>query len=97
MQEHGLSERHACGMLKISRTALHYQPKKQDDHEIAGALLEIAGRKPRWGLGKMIGYLNQEGHRWNHKRIRRVYCELRLNLRVKPKKRLPKRTPQPLV
>jgi len=84
-------------MLKMSRSACRYQAKKPDDEEIKQMLLEVAARKPRWGFRKMVDYLKNQGYVWNHKRIRRVYCELGLNLRVKPKKRLPARTPQPLV
>jgi putative transposase len=92
-----LSERQACKVLNLSRSAYRYRPKKENDEEIAKRLLELAGRKPRWGFRKMADYLKNEGHGWNHKRIRRVYCELHLNLRIKPKKRLPKRIPQPLI
>jgi putative transposase len=35
-----------------------------------------------------------QGYTWNHKR---VYCELELNLRIKPKKRLKRDKPEPLV
>lgn len=37
-----------------------------------------------------------KGFGWNHKRIYRIYRELELNLRIKPKKRLVRETPQPL-
>ena len=96
MQAHGLSERQACRTVALSRSVLRYQARKQGDGPLVQELLHLAGRKPRWGFGKMADYLKNQGHSWNHKRIRRVYCQLRLNLRVKPKKRLPRRTPQPL-
>lgn len=84
-------------MLKISRTAYRYEPIKPDDSEIIEQLQIIAEIKPRWGHKKMAQYLRNQGYSWNHKRIHRVYCELGLNLRVKPKKRLPSRNPKPLV
>jgi len=97
VQTHGLSERQACQMMHISRTAYRYQVIKPDDSEMIEQLLLIAERKPRWGFKKMYQYLRNQGHRWNHKRVHRVYCEQKLNLRVKPKKRLPSRDPKPLV
>ena len=97
MKEYGLSERQACKMLNLSRSVYRYQAKKENDEEIARRLLELAARKPRWGFGKMADYLKNEAHGWNHKRIRRFYCDLHLNLRVRAKNRLPKRIPQPLI
>ncbi len=96
MQAHGVSERQACKILNLSRSVLHYQATKTDDSVIEQELLALAARKPRWGFAKMADYLRNQKHAWNHKRIYRVYCDLKLNLRVKPKKRLPTRTPQPL-
>ena len=84
-------------MLNLSRSVYRYQSKPSDDEELREQLLSLASRKPRWGFQKMSAYLKNQGRSWNHKRVRRVYRALELNLRVKPKKRLPVRNPQPLV
>ena len=51
----------------------------------------------------MRDYLRNQGFEWNHqkrlftiKKIRRVYREMKLKLRVKPEKQLPSREPVPL-
>ena len=94
---HQMSERQACVMLNLSRSVYRYKAKPSDDEELREQLLSLASRKPRWGFQKMFAYLKNQGRSWNHKRVRRVYRVLGLNIRVKPKKRLPVRNPQPLV
>ncbi len=37
-----------------------------------------------------------KGVLWNHKRVHRIYRELELNLRIKPKKRMDRAKPEPL-
>lgn len=59
-------------------------------------LLELTDHYPRYGFGKLFPILRRRGHRWNHKRVHRIYCELNLNLRRRGKKRLPSRNPAPL-
>ena len=94
--DYGLSERQACDLLQISRSGYRYQAKPSEDDAIREQLKDLASSKRRWGFPKMQAYLRNRGFSWNHKRVRRVYREMGLNLRVKPKKRLPTRHPQPL-
>ena len=56
------------------------------------ALIELAERKPTWGISKLFRVLRRHGHPWNHKRVWRVYCLLKMNLKRKGKKRLPRTT-----
>ncbi len=93
---HSLSERQACALLQMSRTGYRYKAKTPDDGVLREALLTLAVRQPRWGVKKMSAYFKNQGKPWNHKRVRRVYRELGLHIRVKPKKRLPSRDAQPL-
>ena len=83
-------------MLELSRSAFRYQSRKGTDEPIMVALKGMAEKQPTWGVDKMTDFIRQEHLEWNHKRIRRIYCELGLNLKVKHKKRLPSRNPQPL-
>jgi len=39
---------------------------------------------------------NLKGFGWNHKRVYRIYCELELNLRIRPRKRLKRPKPDEL-
>jgi putative transposase len=96
MEHHDLSERRACRLVALSRSVYRYQARRPDDTAIREHLTALAARHRRWGFDKMMDWLRQQGFRWNHKRVYRVYCELGLNRRIKPKKRLPTRHPHPL-
>jgi len=68
-----------------------------DDSAIIDALNDLAEKHQRWGFPKCFKRLRKLGYRWNHKRVHRVYTELKLNLRRKSKRRLPARNPEPLM
>jgi putative transposase len=99
VQEHQLSVQRACQVVRLSRTA-YYQPPvpaQQRDAAVIMVLTDLVGRYPRWGFWKLFDRLRVEGHRWNHKRVHRVYCALRLNLPRRTIRRVPRRVRQPLV
>ena len=94
----GTSIRQACIDFAISETCYRYQPKLSDENGlIADCLMRLTYNQKNWGFGLCFLHLrNVKGHAWNHKRVYRVYRELELNLRIKPRKRLVRERPQPL-
>ncbi len=96
--ERRISIRAACHIFTISETCYRYVPKLSDENAvIADWLILLTKRKRSWGFMLCFLYLrNVKGYGWNHKRVYRIYCELELNLRIKPKKRLYRETPEPL-
>lgn len=95
-QEHGLSERQACKAVQIRRSVYRYKAEANRDQEVIEALLPLAHQKPELGFRKLFELLRRAGHKWNHKRVHRIYCALKLNKRRKGKRRLPIRNPLPL-
>jgi len=91
-----VSIRGACRAVELSRTVYRYQPNTQKDQPVIEALLALVDEYPSRGFGKLFTMLRRQGHRWNHKRVHRIYCGLKLNIRRKGKRRLPNRHPDPL-
>ena len=59
--------------------------------------MKLTINRRTWGFGLCFLYLrNVKGFGWNHKRVYRIYCELELNLRIRPKKRLKRDIPDAL-
>ena len=94
----GISIRKACAYFSVSVNCYRYKKKNSSENElIAGHLLKLASGNKSWGFGLCFLYLrNVKGYHWNHKRVYRIYRELELNLRIKPKRRIIRETPQPL-
>jgi putative transposase len=94
----GVSIRLACQAFSISPTCYRYQAKQSAENvEIADHLIRLTYNQRNWGFGLCFLYLrNVKGRRWNHKRVYRIYRELELNLRIKPKKRIVREKPEPL-
>ncbi|WP_197331662.1 IS3 family transposase [Ralstonia syzygii] len=97
MEHHSWSERRACTAIGLSRSTARYQRRPDRDEEVIALLAELVERFPERGFGKLFQLIRRRGRVWNHKRVWRVYCLMRLNRRRCGKKRIPNRSPQPLV
>jgi putative transposase len=90
-----ISIRLACDIYGISETCYRYRAGLSVDNRIiADWLLRLTHNQRNWGFGLCFLYLrNVKGFVWNHKRVYRIYRELELNMRIKPKKRLKRDKP----
>ena len=97
-QPHQLSIQRACRTVRLSRAAYYRPPRDRlvQDQPVIDALQAIVAKRTRWGFWKWFDRLRNQGEWWNHKRVHRVYCALRLNLPRRTRRRLPRRIQHPL-
>jgi putative transposase len=95
--EHHLPVPQACRVVRLSRAAYYRPPvlPSRRDATMIATLTDAVARYPRWGFWKLYDRLRVEGCPWNHKRVYRVYCALRLNLPRRTTRRVPRRQRQP--
>ena len=96
IQKHRLSQRQACGAVRLPRATYQYKSMPGDDQALIDKLAELVDRHPSIGFWKCYHRLRRQGYTWNHKRVYRVYSKMQLNIRRKAKKRLPARVKQAL-
>ena len=96
IQQFGISIRMACEIFGISQSGYYYRAKHAGENDvIADWLIRLTTAQRNWGFGLCFLYLrNIKGFKWNHKRVYRIYRELELNLRIKPRKRLQRQRPE---
>ena len=94
----GINVALACRTFGISETCYRYSRKLDHENAFIGELLiGLTQARRTWGFGLCFLYLrNVKGHGWNHKRVYRIYRDLELNMRIKPKKRLKREKPDEL-
>jgi len=98
IERHQASVKRACRLFGLSRTVYAYKPKKKaEDPLLKQELLALVEENRTHGFWKLYTRLKNDGFHWNNKRVYRVYCELRLNKRKRPKRRLPSREKLALV
>ena len=83
-----LSERVACKLAGVSRTAFRYCHKTKSDSAVRARLKELALQYPRYGYLMLHGLLKGEGFVINRNHTYRLYTEEALQVRTKKRKKL---------
>lgn len=79
--DHGYSERRACRLIGIDRTAFRYRPRRPADAGVRLRLRELANERRRFGYRRLAVMLKRDGRPMNLKKVYRLYREERLTVR----------------
>ena len=83
-----VTERHACRVLKQSRTTQRRQQQvASDEPRLVARIVELACRFGRYGYRRITALLQREGWRVNHKRVERIWRQEGLKVPKKQPKR----------
>lgn len=85
-------------MIRDNKACYRYVAKRPaGNKEIADWLRRLTDAHRTWGFGLCFLYLRHvKGFPWNHRRVYRIYREMVLNLRIRPRRRLAREKPEPL-
>lgn len=97
MVEQGLSQRRALAVVRMSASALRYEPRPDQNQALRERILALAHRHRRYGVGMIHLKLQQTGLMVNHKRVERLYQEARLQVRRRKRKKVSVSERQPLL
>ena len=96
MKVHKLSQRAACSLASVSRSAHRYRARPRRDDQARQRLRTLASEHNALGYPMLHGMLKSEGLVVNRKHTYRLYTEESLQLRTRKKKKLD-RPRQPMV
>jgi putative transposase len=93
----GLSQRRACTLLSVARSALGYAPHKPAADAAALARMgEFARQYPRYGYRRIRVFLGRDGHRMSAGRAYRLWRAAGLQVpRRRPRRRVASGRPRP--
>jgi len=93
----GLSQRRACTLLRVGRSALSYQSSKAaKDAPVIGRMRELSAKYPRYGYRRVHIFLARDGHRMSPGRAYRLWRAAKLQVpQRRPRKRIASSRPRP--
>jgi putative transposase len=93
----GLSQRRACTLIEVGRSALHYRSVKAvKDAPVLKRMAELSALYPRYGYRRIAVFLDRDGHRLSFGRAYRLWRRAKLKVpRKRPRKRIASARPRP--
>lgn len=97
MEQHQVSQRRACGVLQVDRSSVMYLSRRGDDVELRDAIKRVSREQRRFGCHRNHVMIAREGSEANHKKVRRIYREEKLQVRRRGGRKRALGTRKPLV
>ena len=94
----GISQRRACTLVEVGRSALGYRSlKASKDAPVLAAMRELSAQYPRHGYRRIRIFLGRDGHQMSAGRAHRLWTTAKLQVpRKRPRKRSATGRPRPL-
>jgi putative transposase len=67
--DHSYSERRACKLIGVDRTAFQYRPRRLEDSGLRSRLRELVNERRRFGYRRLAVMLKCDGLRLNLKKV----------------------------
>jgi putative transposase len=93
----GLSQRRACTLVKVGRSALGYQSQQgAKNAPVIARMKELSAKYPRYGYRRVRIFLARDGYRMSPGRTHRLWRAAKLQVpRRRPRKRIASSRPRP--
>jgi len=96
-ETHGVSQRRACDVLQIDRSTVRYLSRRGDDTDLRDAIKRVSRERRRFGCRRIHVMIAREGFEVNHKKVRRIYLEEKLQVRRRGGRKRALGTRKPMV
>jgi putative transposase len=80
-EAHEVSQRRACAALEVDRSSVRHVSRRGDDAELRARIRDIATERRRFGYRRVHVLLQREGVQVNHKKLRRLSAEEKLQVK----------------
>lgn len=87
MDNFRITRHRACHVIRLPESTMRYVKRTRDDQPVRLRIRELAFSRVRYGQERIHALLRREGWLVNHKRVRRIYREEGLNLRIRRPRR----------